>query len=57
MKIDIKIADDHGIETSVSHVSNFETEEDYAEFIRLVFLLLVKNGVDVPEEIKDYLDV
>lgn len=57
MKIDIKIADEHGIETSVSHVSNFETEEDYAEFIRLVFLLLVKNGADVPKEIKDYLDV
>jgi len=57
MKIDIKITDDHGIETSASHISGFKTEEEYADFMKLIFILLVKNGADVPEEIRDYLDV
>jgi hypothetical protein len=34
----------------------FEYEEDYRDLFVLVFKLLIKNGVDVPEELVEELD-
>jgi|TARA_B100001093_G_scaffold187807_1_gene180368 hypothetical protein len=56
MKFDIKTTDDDGIVTSISFDSDFEYEEDYRDLFVLVFKLLIKNGVDVPEELVEELD-
>lgn len=56
MIIEINTTDDDGIKTELSFNSNFEYEEDYAEFIKLVFKVLIKSGADVPEEIVEMLD-
>jgi len=56
MRIDITATDDDGIKTELTFNSDFRYEEDYAEFIKLVFKVLIKSGADVPEEIVDMLD-
>ena len=56
MIIEINTTDDDGIKTELSFNSDFRYEEDYAEFIKLVFKVLIKSGVDVPEEITEMLD-
>jgi|TARA_R110001592_G_scaffold24246_1_gene93872 intergrase/recombinase len=56
MIIEINTTDDDGIKLETSFNSNFEYEEDYADFIKLVFKVLIKSGVDVPEEIVEMLD-
>ena len=56
MIIEINTTDDDGIKTELSFNSDFRYEEDYAEFIKLVFKGLIKSGVDVPEEITEMLD-
>lgn len=56
MIIEINTTDDDGIKTELSFSSNFEYEEDYAEFIKLVFKVLIKSGANVPEEIVEMLD-
>lgn len=56
MIIEINTTDDDGIKTELSFDSDFRYEEDYAELIKLVFKVLIKSGVDVPEEITEMLD-
>jgi hypothetical protein len=56
MIIEINTTDDDGIKTELTFNSDFRYEEDYAEFIKLVFKVLIKSGADVPEEIVDMLD-
>ena len=56
MIIEINTTDDDGIKTELSFDSDFRYEEDYAEFIKLVFKVIIKSGVDVPEEITEMLD-
>lgn len=56
MKIDITATDDDGIQSSVTFDSNFEYEEDIRDFTVLIFKLLIKNGVDLPEELVEELD-
>jgi hypothetical protein len=56
MKIDISATDEDGIKTELSFDNHFEDEQDFAEFMRLVFKVLVKAGVNVPDEIAEELD-
>jgi hypothetical protein len=56
MNIEIKTTDDDGIETSVSFDSDFEYEEDFRDFTVLIFKLLMKNGVELPEELVEELE-
>tara|TARA_X000001382_G_C3053402_1_gene141843 strand:+ start:280 stop:456 length:177 start_codon:yes stop_codon:yes gene_type:complete len=56
MKIQLNVTDNDGIDTSVSFDSEFEYEEDFRDFIVLIFKLLMKNGVDLPEEIVEELE-
>ena len=56
MIIEINTTDDDGIKTELTFDSGFEYEEDYAEFIKLIFKVLIKSGVDVPKEIVEMLD-
>lgn len=56
MIIEINTTDDDGIKTELTFDSDFEYEEDYAEFIKLIFKVLIKSGVDVPKEIVEMLD-
>jgi len=51
MRIDIKTTDDDGIQSSATFESDFEYEEDIRDFTVLMFKLLIKNGVELPEEI------
>jgi hypothetical protein len=51
MKIEFKTTDEDGIETFASFDSDFEYEEDFRDLLVLIFKLLIKNKVDVPEEI------
>ncbi|MDA8842130.1 hypothetical protein N9N08_00460 [bacterium] len=51
MRIDIKTTDDDGIQSLATFESDFEYEEDIRDFTVLMFKLLIKNGVDLPEEI------
>jgi len=56
MKIEFKTTDEDGIETFASFDSDFEYEEDFRDLLVLVFKLLIKNKVDVPEEIVEELE-
>ena len=56
MNIEIKTTDDDGIETSVNFDSDFEYEEDIRDFTVLIFKLLMKNGVELPEELVEELE-
>ena len=56
MKIEFKTTDEDGIETFASFDSDFEYEEDFRDLIVLIFKLLIKNKVDVPEEIVEELE-
>lgn len=56
MKIEFKTTDDDGIETFASFDSEFEYEEDFRDLLVLIFKLLIKNKVDVPEEIVEELE-
>jgi len=56
MKIEFKTTDDDGIETFASFDSDFEYEEDFRDLFVLIFKLLIKNKVDVPEEIVEELE-
>lgn len=56
MKIEFKTTDDDGIETFASFDSDFEYEEDFRDLLVLIFKLLIKNKVDVPEEILEELE-
>ena len=56
MKIEFKTTDDDGIETFASFDSDFEYEEDFRDLFVLIFKLLIKNKVDVPEEILEELE-
>ena len=56
MNIEIKTTDDDGIETSVNFDSDFEYEEDIRDFTVLIFKLLIKNGVELPEELVEELE-
>ena len=52
----ISSTDDHGIETKMEFESNFDYEEDYMDFVKMMFRFLIKNGVDVPEEVLELMD-
>jgi len=56
MKIEFKTTDEDGIETFASFDSDFEYEEDFRDLLVLIFKLLIKNKVDVPEEIVEELE-
>jgi len=56
MKIEFKTTDEDGIETFASFDSDFEHEEDFRDLLVLIFKLLIKNKVDVPEEIVEELE-
>ena len=56
MKIEFKTTDEDGIETFASLDSDFEYEEDFRDLVVLIFKLLIKNKVDVPEEIVEELE-
>lgn len=56
MNIEIKTTDEDGIETSVNFDSDFEYEEDFRDFTVLIFKLLMKNGVELPEELVEELE-
>lgn len=56
MKIEFKTTDEDGIETVASFDSDFEYEEDFRDLVVLIFKLLIKNKVDVPEEIVEELE-
>ena len=56
MKIEFKTTDDDGIETFASFDSEFEYEEDFRDLLVLIFKLLIKNKIDVPEEIVEELE-
>jgi hypothetical protein len=56
MKIEFKTTDEDGIETFASFDSDFEYEEDFRDLLVLIFKLLIKNKVDVPEEIIEELE-
>jgi len=56
MKIEFKTTDEDGIETFASFDSDFEYEEDFRDLVVLIFKLLIKNKVDVPEEIVEELE-
>ncbi|MDA8847003.1 hypothetical protein N9J02_00055 [bacterium] len=56
MKIDINTTDDDGIHSSVTFDSDFEYEEDFRDFTVLIFKLLMKNGVELPEELVEELE-
>ena len=56
MKIDINTTDDDGIYSSVTFDSDFEYEEDFRDFTVLIFKLLMKNGVELPEELVEELE-
>lgn len=56
MNIEIKTTDDDGIETSVNFESDFEYEEDIRDFTVLIFKLLMKTGVELPEELVEELE-
>jgi len=56
MKIEFKTTDEDGIETFASFDSDFEYEEDFRDLFVLIFKLLIKNKVDVPEEIVEELE-
>lgn len=55
MKIDIKTTDDDGIQSLATFESDFEFEEDFRDFTVLMFKLLIKNGVELPEELVEEL--
>lgn len=56
MKIEFKTTDEDDIETFASFDSDFEYEEDFRDLVVLIFKLLIKNKVDVPEEIVEELE-
>ena len=56
MNIEIKTTDDDGIEHSVNFESDFEYEEDIRDFTVLIFKLLMKTGVELPEELVEELE-
>ena len=56
MKIEFKTTDEDGIETFASFDSDFEYEEDFRDLLVLIFKLLIKNKVDVPEEVVEELE-
>jgi len=56
MKIEFKTTDEDDIETFASFDSDFEYEEDFRDLLVLIFKLLIKNKVDVPEEIVEELE-
>ena len=56
MKISITTTDDFGIKTELDYESNFDYEDDFADFFKLIFRVLEKNGVEIPEEIQEELD-
>jgi len=56
MKIEFKTTDEDGIETFASFDSDFEYEEDFRDLVVLIFKLLIKNKVDIPEEIVEELE-
>ena len=56
MKIDINTTDDDGIHSSVTFDSDCEYEEDFRDFTVLIFKLLMKNGVELPEELVEELE-
>ena len=56
MIIEINTTDDDGIKTELSFDSDFEYEEDFRDFTVLIFKLLMKNGVELPEELVEELE-
>lgn len=56
MKIEFKTTDEDDIETFASFDSDFEYEEDFRDLVVLIFKLLIKNKVDIPEEIVEELE-
>ena len=56
MKININATDNDGIESGFIFDSDFEFEEDFRDFVVLIFKLLLKNGANVPEELVEELD-
>ena len=55
MIFNISVMDDDGIESNLTFDSDFEYEEDFRDFIVLIFKLLMKNGANVPEELVEEL--
>tara|TARA_R110001592_G_scaffold139002_1_gene358690 strand:+ start:282 stop:464 length:183 start_codon:yes stop_codon:yes gene_type:complete len=53
LHINLTATDEDGIETNADFTSKFEYEEDYRDFIVLIFKFLMKNGIDIPEEIAE----